>query len=57
MHFPGRGVITTTPRVKEEFLLIYRGEVVTDEEGERREEKDGGTGYRFFYKASGKQLW
>ncbi|XP_060604655.1 N-lysine methyltransferase KMT5A-A-like [Ruditapes philippinarum] len=53
----GRGVITTTAREKGEFLLVYRGEVVTKEEGERREEKDGGTGYRLFYKASGKQLW
>lgn len=57
LHVPGRGVITTTARESGKFLLVYWGEVLSKEEGERREENDGGTGYRFFYKATGKQLW
>jgi len=57
VHVPGRGVITTKQRAKGEFLLCYNGEVVCADEGERREEKDGGSGYRFFFKAKGQNLW
>jgi hypothetical protein len=52
----GRGVVTTTRRQKGEFLLVYKGETISEEEGERRE-KDGGSGYRFFFKFKGKTIW
>ncbi|XP_060565275.1 N-lysine methyltransferase KMT5A-B-like [Ruditapes philippinarum] len=51
----GRGVVTTTRRQQGEFLLVYRGETISEEEGERRE-KDGGSGYRFFFKFKGKTI-
>ena len=57
VHFPGIGVITTEIREKGEFLLCYNEEIVRAEEGERREEKDGGSRYRFFFKAKGQNLW
>lgn len=36
-------------RDKGEFLLFYVGDVISSEEGEKREEQNS-TGYRFFFK-------
>ena len=51
MSFLGRGIVTKEERWKGDFLLVYKGETISAEEGERREEEDGGSGYRLFYKA------
>lgn len=53
-HVLGRGVVTSVTREKGEFHLVYRGEIVSADEGERREEEDGGSGSDFFTILKGK---
>ncbi|XP_060598400.1 uncharacterized protein LOC132752133 isoform X2 [Ruditapes philippinarum] len=49
-HIPpkGRGVRTTVTRRKGDFLMIYPGELLTEEEGEEREVKKPSV-YRYFF--------
>lgn len=54
--FTGRGIVTNIKREKGDFLLVYKGEIITAEEGERREESNS-TGYRFFFYSKGKEFW
>ncbi|WAR10617.1 KMT5A-like protein [Mya arenaria] len=51
----GRGIKTTVDRKNGDFLLHYTGELITGEEGDRREAKNS-TGFRFFFISKGKQL-
>jgi hypothetical protein len=51
--FQGRGIVTKVERWQGDFLLVYKGETISAEEGERREEEDGGSDFRFFFK----DLW
>ncbi|XP_053403286.1 N-lysine methyltransferase KMT5A-like [Mercenaria mercenaria] len=52
-HTKGRGVKTTVHRHKGDFLLVYCGEIVSGEEGEKREALKS-TGFRFFYSKDGR---
>lgn len=54
--FEGRGVKTCKPFQKGDFLLHYAGESISGKEGDKKEEIHS-SGYRFFFKAGGKQLW
>lgn len=45
----GRGVVSTVARERGDFLLFYVGDIITNEEGEKREEVEP-SGYRFFFK-------
>jgi hypothetical protein len=56
MSFLGRGIVTEVERKRGDFLLVYKGETVSADEGERREE-DSCSGYRFFFKSKGRELW
>ncbi|XP_052814090.1 N-lysine methyltransferase KMT5A-B-like [Mya arenaria] len=53
--FKGRGIKTIVDRKNGDFLLHYTGELITGEEGDRREAKNS-TGFRFFFISKGKQL-
>lgn len=48
----GRGVFTTKPFKQGDFLLIYDGELVSGDEGERREREEGESGFRYFFSYS-----
>lgn len=48
----GRGVRSTIPRQRGDFLLVYSGQIISKKEGERRERKKS-SGYRYFYR----DLW
>ena len=55
----GRGVFTTKTFSKDDFLLVYKGELVTADEGYRREESyhpDLGS-FLFFFKDGAKSFW
>uniref|UniRef100_A0A8W8INK9 SET domain-containing protein n=1 Tax=Magallana gigas TaxID=29159 RepID=A0A8W8INK9_MAGGI len=45
----GRGVRSTIPRQRGDFLLVYSGQIISKKEGERRERKKS-SGYRYFYR-------
>ena len=54
----GRGVFTTRPFHKGEFLLVYRGKLLTKVEGEKREEQyPQEVNFLFFFEHKGKQYW
>lgn len=55
----GRGVFTTKTFSKDEFLLVYKGELVKADEGYRREDSyhpDLGS-FLFFFKDGAKCFW
>ena len=54
--FTGRAVFTSRQFKKEEFLLHYDGELITAEEGEKREEVEE-TGFRFFFQYKQRGWW
>ncbi|KAL5007677.1 hypothetical protein ScPMuIL_003568 [Solemya velum] len=45
----GRGIRTLQKRVKGDFLLHYAGELISEEEGEQRENDDS-SGFRYFFR-------
>lgn len=57
MFVVGRGVVSTVPREKGDFLLVYKGDNISEAEGERREKADGGSGYRFFFTYKERTTW
>lgn len=52
----GRGVRTTIKRSRGDFLLTYHGELVTEAEGERREEVVPSV-FRYFFQQKKKGWW
>lgn len=55
----GRGVFTTIPFRKGDFLLHYKGDLISATEGEEREEKypeDVGN-FLYFFTDNGKTCW
>ena len=52
----GRGVRTKIKRSKGDFLMIYPGELISEIEGEEREEREP-SNYRFFFEYKGKEWW
>lgn len=55
LHHGGRSVFTTRNFGKDEFLLIYMGELITEAEGNKHE-KIKEIGFRFFFLMEGATL-
>lgn len=57
--FLGRGVFTKRKFRRGDFLLEYRGELIGEEEGQRRERTyDSSLGsFIYYFKDMGKTLW
>ena len=56
----GFGVFTTKPFSKGSFLLEYAGDLVSEEEGEKRHEEYGTRGlgsFLYFFQDGRKKLW
>ena len=54
--FTGLGVRTSIKRNKGDFLLFYHGELITEQEGERREARADST-FRYFFQHKHKAWW
>lgn len=56
---PGRAIFAARSFKKGDFLLIYGGELITEEEAKRREEMDEENApvCRFFFKFKGMYFW
>jgi hypothetical protein len=52
----GLGVRTTINRTKGDFLMIYSGELITEREGEEREEREPSV-FRYFFQYKRKGWW
>lgn len=53
---PGRSVFTTKDFVRNEFLLIYHEELISNTEANKRESTEE-TGFRYFFTWKGQNLW
>ncbi len=55
----GRGIITTVPREKGDFLLEYAGELITYEKAQRREALYGNMGccYMYYFDFKSTKYW
>lgn len=52
----GRGVRTTINRAQGDFLLIYSGDLISGEEGRKKEEQDDSV-FRYFFRFKSKEWW
>ena len=59
MLLSGRAVFTTQSFEDGEFLLVYGGELITNEEANEREQRDGENVpiYRYFFIFNSKYFW
>jgi SET domain-containing protein len=58
-EYLGRGVFTKNEISRGDFLLEYRGELINEEEGQKRErnyDEEFGS-FMYFFQYMGKKLW
>ena len=55
----GKGVFTTIPFKRDDFILQYKGDILSSKEGEEREKQyaDDEGNFLFFFKHQGKTCW